>query len=240
MAIEQTFFIIKPDALKYSVTGYILTFMSRAHLIYAGAKVVRVRDLLAREHYSEHKGADFFEDLVKYIKGELHYRGIPREEFPFTGEYRRVVAIVYHGHDAVEQVRDLVGPTSPITARNESPGTIRAMGAVYESEGGAADTLFENLVHASASREDARSEIELWFQPREIPKPMRIFPEVESEHYFFVSDDLKIFTEPKPKTKCIVSPGDPVWKTDYEALTGGAENKPDERAIRRAVAKYII
>ena len=140
----------------------------------------------------------------------------------------------------MEQLRDLVGPTSPITARLESPGSIRAMGAIYANEGGPSETLFENLVHASASREDARSEIELWFQPQEIPKPMRMFPEVESEHYFFVSDDLKIFTEPKPRTKCIVSPGDPVWKTDYEALAGGTGNKPDERAIRRAAAKYII
>lgn len=240
MAIEQTFFIIKPDALKYSITGYILTLMSRAHLIYAGAKVVRVTDLLAKEHYAEHEGKDFFDNLLKYIKGELHYVGTPRQEFPFTEEYRRVVAIVYHGHDAVEQVRNLVGPTSPITARLESPGTIRAMGAIYKPDGDAENTLFENLVHSSATREDARSEIELWFQPWEISKPMRLFPTVESEDYFFLSENLEIFTEPTPGTKCIVSPGDPVWEGDYEALKSGTGNRPDQRAIRRAAAKYII
>lgn len=211
MAIEQTFFALKPDGLKYSLTGYVLTMMSRTQLVYAASKVVRVSDLLAREHYAEHVDKPFFEDLVKYIKGELHYRGAPGHEQPFTEDYRRVLAIVYHGPKAISEVRKVVGPTSPINARQENPGTIRAMGAIYELEG-ATDTLLENIVHASANPEDAQREIELWFTPHEIPEPMRIFPVVQAKNFFFVSPDFKVYTDPKPNTKCLVSPGDPLGR----------------------------
>ena len=240
MKIEQTLFIIKPDALKYSVTGYILTIMSRTHLVYAGSKVVRVDDMLAGEHYSEHRDKDFFPDLVRYIKGELHYHGIPKHEFSCTEEYRRVFAIVYHGPNAVQEVRDAVGPTSPIDARLESPGTIRAMGAIYNIEKGPTRTLFENLVHASATPEEARVEIELWFEPREIPEPLRIFPVAESEQYFFVSKDMEVTTEPGGNGRCIASPGDPGWEDDYKTLTDAASGKLDKNSLRRAVAKYML
>ncbi len=240
MNIEQTLFIIKPDALKYSVTGYILTIMSRTHLVYAGSKVVRVNDMLAGEHYSEHRDKDFFPDLVKYIKGELHYRGVPEHEFSCTEEYRRVFVIVYHGPNAVQEVRSVVGPTSPIEARLESPGTIRAMGAIYDLEGGPIRTLFENLVHASATMEEARGEIQLWFEPREIPEPLRIFPVVESKQYFFVSKDMEVTTDPEGKARCIASPGDAVWQDDYTALTDAASGKPDLNAVTRAAAKYML
>ncbi len=240
MSIEQTFLIVKPDALKYSLTGYVLTIMSRTELIYAGAKVVRVSDLLAREHYSLLSHQPFFEDLVAYIKGELHYRGTPRAEFPFTADYRRVLVIAYHGKNAVSEVRRVVGPTNPIDARQESPGTIRAMGAVYNVDDGPTPTIFENLVHASATPEEAQSEIALWFEPREIPKPMRIFPVTESESYFFVTPDLAVSADPDGRGKCIVSPGDPVWESDYTALTSGLTEAPDEGGIRRAAAKYFL
>lgn len=240
MKPEQTLFIIKPDALRYSVTGYILTIMSRTHLVYAGSKIVRVNDMLATEHYSEHRDKDFFPDLLKYIKGELHYHGIPKHEFSSTEEYRRVFVIVYHGPNAVKEVRKSVGPTNPINARTESPGTIRAMGAIYNTKDSPTRTLLENLVHASATPEEARIEIELWFEPREIPKPLRIFPEVESEHYFYVSNDMEVASNPGEKTRCIASPGDPVWQDDYEVLTTAIAGKPDKNAVRRAVAKYLL
>lgn len=240
MEIEQTLFIIKPDALKYSVTGYILTIMSRTHLVYAGSKVVRVNDLLATEHYSEHKDKDFFPDLLKYIKGELHYYGVPEHEFSCTEKYRRVLTIVYHGPNAVQEVRKAVGPTNPIEARTENPGTIRAMGAIYNIEDGPTRTLLENLVHASATTEEAQAEIELWFAPVEIPKPLRIFPEVESEHYFYISKDMEVTSEPGEKARCLASPGDSVWENDYKVLSAAVSGNPDKNAVRRAVAKYML
>ncbi len=237
---EQTFFAIKPDGLKYSATGYILTVMSRTELIYAAAKVVRVNDTLAREHYAEHAGKPFFDDIVKYIKGETHYHGEPRDEYPYTDDYRRVLAIVYHGPNAVQEVRDAVGPTNPIDARIDRPGSLRALGAVYSPGRDGEHILFENLVHASATTEDARREIELWFEPREIPAPMRVFPVVQSEEFFFLTPDFRISTTQTNDCRCVVSPGEAVWEDDYAALSEGVSGGGDERALKRAVAKYTL
>ena len=47
--LEQTLALIKPDALKNSLTGYVLSQLSEFHtgLIYAGTKVVHVTRMLA-------------------------------------------------------------------------------------------------------------------------------------------------------------------------------------------------
>ncbi|MGZ6345802.1 MAG: nucleoside-diphosphate kinase, partial [Candidatus Limnocylindrales bacterium] len=49
--------LIKPDALKLSLTGYLLSQFSEFHtgLRFAGAKIVHVSRMLAEEHYAEHK-----------------------------------------------------------------------------------------------------------------------------------------------------------------------------------------
>ena len=240
MNLEQTFFAIKPDGLKYSATGYILTMMSRTNLIYAAAKVARVNDTLAREHYAEHAGKPFFDDIVKYIKGETHYHGEPRNEYQFTDDYRRVLAIVYHGPNAVQEVRDAVGPTNPIDARIDSPGALRALGAVYSPDRDGEHILYENLVHASATPEDARREIQLWFEPREIPEPMWVYPVVRSKEFFFLAPDFKVSSTQTNDSRCVVSPGEAVWEDDYNALAGWASGGGDEHAVKRAVAKYTL
>ena len=102
--LEQTLVLIKPDALRLSLTGYILSQFSEFHtgLRFAGAKIVHVSRLLAEEHYAEHKGKVFFDSLLDYIMGVLHY--------PDEAWKRRVIAIVYQGPGAVKKIRDIAGP----------------------------------------------------------------------------------------------------------------------------------
>ncbi len=240
MPIEQTFFAIKPDALKYSVTGYILTMMSRTHLIYAASKVVRVNDILAREHYKEHEGKPFFEDLLKYIKGELHYKkeGDIEKDFPFASAYRRVVAFVYHGPNAVSEVRKAVGPTNPLEARKNDPGTIRAMGAVYTIEEGV--EIYENLVHASATPEEAKREIQLWFSPEEFPPSLRILPTVESDRFFFLSPSGSLSESPEEGSLCIAAPGNILWEDDYNTLVAVLKGEAPPEEQNKAIAKYTL
>jgi len=73
--LEQTLVLIKPDALKNSLTGYVLSQLSEYHtgLRFAGAKIVQVSSMLAEEHYEEHKGKVFFPSLLEYIMGVVHY-----------------------------------------------------------------------------------------------------------------------------------------------------------------------
>jgi len=90
--LEQTLVLIKPDALKNSITGFIFSQLSEFHTgaRFAAAKVVNVPKLLAEEHYAEHIGKPFFESLLDYIMGKIHYTDENKWK-------RRVIAIVYQG-----------------------------------------------------------------------------------------------------------------------------------------------
>lgn len=149
MKIEHTLLIIKPDGLKKSLTGNILTKLSETKLYIVAAKVVRVTDELASIHYEHLKEKPFFSELVKYIKGELH------------GEnYLRVLALVYAGESAIYKVREMAGATNPEEALCTS---IRGAFGRITTAG-----VFENVVHASANNQEAEREIKLWFKPDEI------------------------------------------------------------------------
>jgi hypothetical protein len=111
---------------------------------------------------------------------------------------------------------------------------------VYSPDRNDEHILYENLVHASATAEDARREIQLWFEPREIPGPMRIFPVVRSKEYFFLTPDVKVTTEQTTGSMCVVSPGEAVWEDDYTALSECISGGGDGRAVRRAIAKYTL
>ena len=147
MALEQTLVLIKPDGLIKSLTGNILSRLSETKLIIIGAKVVRVSEELARKHYEHLAEKPFFDELVKYIMGEVH-------------NTRRVMALIYQGENAIEKVREIVGDTNPEKA---NPVSIRGAYGRITTSG-----VFENVVHASSSSEDAEKEIKLWFKPSEI------------------------------------------------------------------------
>lgn len=147
MAIEQTLVLIKPDGLEKSLTGNILTRLSETRLEIAGARIVRVTRELAREHYGLLKDQPFFDELINYIMGELHGR-------------KKVMALVYHGEDAINKVREICGATNPEEA---DPRSIRGAYGRITTSG-----IYENAIHASASPEEAEREIKLWFCPEDL------------------------------------------------------------------------
>ena len=150
---EATLVIVKPDGLKKSLTGDVLSRLSKTGLRIIGAKVMKVGESLAHTHYGHLKGKPFFKDLIKYITGGLH------------GE-NRVMALVYYGRGAIDKVREIAGSTNPEEAE---PTSIRgAYGRILTSG------LFENVIHASSSPEEAEREIKLWFEPSEIVH--RLYP----------------------------------------------------------------
>jgi nucleoside-diphosphate kinase len=158
MAVEQTLVLIKPDGLKKSLTGNILTRLSETRLEIAAARIVRVSRELAEEHYAALKDQPFFEELILYIMGQYHDR-------------LKVMALVYHGEDAIQKVRTICGATNPEEAE---PQTIRGAYGRITTSG-----TYENAIHASANAEDAEREIKLWFCPEELV--YHIFPVRETE-----------------------------------------------------------
>lgn len=157
MAIEQTLILIKPDGLIKSLTGNVISRLAEVKLTIMGAKVVRVSRELAEKHYEHLKDRPFFEELVMYIMGEVH-------------KTYRVLALVYQGENAITKIRDVVGDTNPEKA---NPVSIRGAYGRITTTG-----VFENVVHASSSPEDAEKEIKLWFQPDEIVEDLYPVKEV--------------------------------------------------------------
>ena len=87
----------------------------------------------AEEHYAEHQGKPFFEELVSFItSGPL-------------------VAMVLEGREAVVAARQVIGATNPLEA---SPGSIRGDFAIE---------VGQNMVHGSDSWESAEREAKLFF-----------------------------------------------------------------------------
>ncbi len=144
---QAVLILIKPDGLKKSLTGNILTRLSETKLEIVAAKMVRVSKDLATEHYKHLKDKPFFGDLIEYLRGELHDR-------------RKVMALIYWGKDAINKCRELAGATNPEEA---DPTSIRGSYGRITTSG-----VYENVIHVSSNEEEAEREIKLWFRPEEI------------------------------------------------------------------------
>lgn len=154
MTVQQTLVLIKPDGLKKSLTGNVLTRLSETKLVIIAAKIVKPTRELAIKHYIHMQDKPFFEELIKYLMGEFHTP--------------RVMALVYHGEDAIQKVREISGATNPEEA---DPVSIRGAYGRITTRG-----IYENVIHASTNEAEAEREIKLWFDPDELvvePYPAR-------------------------------------------------------------------
>lgn len=147
MREEATLVLIKPDAIVRGLTGAVWSRLGEAKLTLAGAKAVRVTRELAEAHYVPIKGKPFYEEVIRYMCGELHGTN-------------HVVALVYVGPGAIGRIRQLMGATNPELAE---PTTIRGAFGRVTTKG-----VMENLMHASSDPPEAEREIKLWFRPDEL------------------------------------------------------------------------
>ena len=159
---QAALILIKPDGLKKSLTGNILTRLSETKLEIVAAKMVRVSETLAKEHYVHLQDKPFFDELIKYLQGELHDR-------------KKVMALIYWGDDAIKKCRELVGSTNPEEA---DPTSIRGSYGRITTHG-----VYENVIHVSSDALEAEREIKLWFDFEEIIVDLYPTKEiVEKEH----------------------------------------------------------
>ncbi|MBI1935649.1 nucleoside-diphosphate kinase [Candidatus Woesearchaeota archaeon] len=146
--IERSLVIIKPDGVERSLVGEIIKRFENTGLKLIGMKMAWIDKKFAEKHYSAHRSKPFFKELVDFIT-----------EGP-------VVAFVVEGVHAVDNVRKLVGSTSPHEA---APGTIRGdfahLSMAYASKKGLGG---KNVIHASGSKKEAEDEIKLWFGKDEL------------------------------------------------------------------------
>ncbi|MGA1843227.1 MAG: nucleoside-diphosphate kinase [bacterium] len=241
--MQQTLVLIKPDALLYSLTGFIIERVSAVlNPVIAAAKVVRVTRELAEAHYANIQGKPFFEATIKYIMGELHY--------PTQPEKRRVVAITYEAPGIVQGIKEYFGPTKPrdckILAKTEGIITLRSQ-LSYTDYSVDQEELIDNAVHASGNPQEAEREIKLWFEPGEFPFQHRLFPYQESREHFYILPDplaeqgIKITSSYVEGSKCIIAPGNLVWKSDYQDLVEyrNGDRNPSQ-PLKSIIAKYAL
>jgi nucleoside-diphosphate kinase len=131
--MERTLILVKPDAFARILTGEIIARFERKGLRLAALRLMTMTRELAEQHYAEHQGKPFFEELVSFItSGPL-------------------VAMVLEGEHAIEAARQVIGATNPLQANT---GSIRGD---YALEVG------QNMVHGSDAPESAVREIGLFF-----------------------------------------------------------------------------
>ena len=136
--MEQTFAIIKPDAVKSGHTGGILSMIEKAGFRIRGMKMIRMTKQQAEGFYEIHRERPFYGSLVTFMS-----------EGP-------VVVLVLEREDAIKHWRELMGATNPEKA---AEGTIRKKFAA---------SIERNAVHGSDAPETAAVEIPYFFSIAEL------------------------------------------------------------------------
>lgn len=134
--LETTLVLIKPGGVDRDLIGEITRRIESRGLKIVGLKLMSAPKKLVQEHYAEHKGKPFYNDVVGYLTSGA------------------VVAMAVRGENAVKAVRAMMGATNPIEA---SPGTVR---------GDLALSIDDNLTHSSSDPAAAKRELKLWFSEK--------------------------------------------------------------------------
>lgn len=132
-AIEKTYSMIKPDAVRDRKVGEIISRIERSGLTIERMELAYVTVEQADENYKHLKDKPFYPNLVAFMTGGP------------------VVKMVISGLGAVAKMRSLMGATNPLEA---APGTIRGDFAI---------DVNSNVIHGSDSVENAEREIKLFF-----------------------------------------------------------------------------
>lgn len=133
VSTERTLLMVKPDGVRRSLVGLIITRIEQKGLMISNMRMFRMDNTFAQTFYAEHDGRDYFPALLSFMT---------------SGP---VVALQVESPNAIALVRTVIGATRP---EDRLPGTIRAD---YSTQ------LTENVVHASASLTDAERELALVF-----------------------------------------------------------------------------
>ena len=131
--IEQTLSIVKPDAVERNLENRIKSFFKEKNLKILKNKKVHITKEEAAEFYKVHQTKPFYNNLCNYLS---------------SGP---IVVMVLEGEGAVFKNRQIMGATDPLKAEE---GTLRKMYGL---------SIDKNSVHGSDSAENAKTEIDFFF-----------------------------------------------------------------------------
>lgn len=138
MAVERTLSIIKPDGVRKSLNGEILSRFEKSGLKIIACRMIWMDKKLAEGFYYVHKERPFFGSLIQFMT---------------SGP---CLVSVLEGENAILKNREIMGATDPAKAL---PGTIRR---------DFASNIEQNMVHGSDAPEAAAFEISYFFRGCEV------------------------------------------------------------------------
>jgi len=132
-SLERTLSIIKPDAVERELETKIKKIFLDNKLNIVDSKKIQISKEEAEEFYKVHQTKPFYEKLCSYLS---------------SGP---IIVIILDGENAIQKNRDLMGATDPKKAKD---GTIRKLYGI---------SIDKNSVHGSDSLENAKAEIDFFF-----------------------------------------------------------------------------
>ena len=132
--MEQTLSIIKPDAVERNLDNEIKEIFKKKGFLISKEKKIQIEKSEAEKFYKVHETKPFYSDLCAYLS---------------SGP---IVVMVLEKDNAVLANRELMGSTNPNEAEE---GTIRKKYGI---------SIDKNSVHGSDSVENAKIEIDFFFQ----------------------------------------------------------------------------
>ena len=132
-SLETTLSIIKPDAVERELETKIKKIFLDNKLNIVDSKKIQISKEEAEKFYKVHQTKPFYEKLCSYLS---------------SGP---IIAIILDGENAIQKNRDLMGATDPKKAKD---GTIRKLYGI---------SIDKNSVHGSDSTENAKAEIDFFF-----------------------------------------------------------------------------
>jgi len=132
-SLERTLSIIKPDAVERELETKIKKIFLDNKLNIVDSKKIQISKEEAEKFYKVHQTKPFYEKLCSYLS---------------SGP---IIAIILDGENAIQKNRDLMGATDPKKAKD---GTIRKLYGI---------SIDKNSVHGSDSPENAKEEIDFFF-----------------------------------------------------------------------------
>ena len=131
--LEQTLSIIKPDAVDRNLDNEIKEMFKSKGFKIVKEKKIQIEKSEAEKFYKVHETKPFYNDLCEYLS---------------SGP---IVVMILEKENAILDNRELMGATNP---KNAEDGTIRRKYGL---------SIDKNSVHGSDSPENAKIEIEFFF-----------------------------------------------------------------------------
>jgi nucleoside-diphosphate kinase len=177
IAKERSLLLIKPDVLQRQIVGEILTRFERKGFKIVAMKMLNATEEQVGEHYIDEE--NYLREVGEKAKAGAQKRGEDVSDWDSLkrGKVIRrrnieyltcgpIVAMILEGFGVIKGVRKILGNTSPASG---DVGTIRddySLDTFVLADYISRST--RTMIHASDSKENAKREIDIWFDENEI------------------------------------------------------------------------